>query len=114
MSDSRLPAHLEIGAIRRLIEAQGGFASVLFKGERDAGTIMLLTIENGTSAQLYERMPQMDGSRQWTLSLPKGIETYREFSEYCRKRHASDPDLWILEADIADPARFIESLSALS
>ncbi len=114
MSDSRLPAHLEIGAIRRLIEVQGGFASILFKGERDAGTILLLTIQNGQSAQLYERMPQMDGIRVWTCVDPKDIENEREFYEYCRKRHASDPDLWVLEADIADPAQFVESLAALS
>ena len=81
MSDSRLPAHIEVGAIRRLVEAGGGFASVLFKGERDAGTILLLTIQNGEGAQLYERMPQMDGSRVWTLSKPKGVEKYDEFSK---------------------------------
>ena len=114
MSDSRLPAHLEIDALRRLVEVRGGFASILFKGERDAGTILLLTMKNGQSAQLYERMPQLDGTRAWTPVQPKDIENEREFYEYCRKRHASDPDLWVLEADVADPAQFIESLAALS
>jgi len=114
VSDSRLPAHLEIGALRRLIEAQGGFASVLFKGERDAGTILILTIQNGNGAQLYERLPQMDGSRLWSPIVPKDIENEREFFDYCRQRHSSDPDLWVLEADVADPAQFVESLAALS
>ncbi len=114
MSDSRLPAHIEVGAIRRLVEGQGGFASVLYKGERDAGTILLLTIQNGVEAQLYERMPQMDGTRSWVPTSPKDVEKYHEFSDYCAKRHDLDPDLWILEADVADPARFIESLGALS
>ena len=114
MSGTRLPAHLEIGAIRRLVEAKGGFASVLFKGERDAGTILLLTIDSARKTQLYERMPMMDGTRQWTAVSPKGIENEQQFTEYCARRHGMDPDLWILEADISDPARFVESLNALS
>ncbi|GMN12872.1 DUF1491 family protein [Altererythrobacter sp. MTPC7] len=114
MTDSRLPAHIEIGAIRRLVEGQGGFASVLFKGERDAGTILLLTMQNGSSAQLWERMPQMDGTRSWTPIVPKTVENEGDFTDYCRKRHGSDPDLWVLEADVADPAQFVETLNALS
>ena len=108
--DSRLPAHLEIAAIRRLAEAQGGEAMVLSKGERDAGTIALLTIDREHSAQFYERMPAMDGSRSWTRVKPKGVENEREFSEYCARRSHSDPDLWVLEISVPDPARFIESL----
>lgn len=94
----------------RLVEAKGGFATVLAKGERDAGTIALVTIENGAPAQFYERMPQLDGSRAWTLSRTEDIDNKLEFSEYLAKRQRQDSDLWILEVDIADPARFVEML----
>ncbi|UIP07299.1 DUF1491 family protein [Erythrobacter sp. SDW2] len=110
MPDSRLPAHLEVSALIRLVEARGGFATVLAKGERDAGTIALVTIESGSSAQFYERMPQLDGSRAWTLSCMEDIDKKTEFSDYLAKRQRQDSDLWILEVDIADPARFIASL----
>lgn len=110
MGDSRLPAHLEISALIRLAEAGGGFATVLAKGERDAGTIALVTIENGTNAQFYERMPQLDGSRAWTLTKCEHIDSRAEFSEYLARRRRQDSDLWLLEVDIADPARFIASL----
>ena len=111
MHDSRLPAHLEIAALIRLVEARGGFATVLAKGERDAGTILLLTIEDRNRAQLYERMPQLDGSRRWTLSREQTLESMSEFQEYIARRKRQDRDVWILEADIADPARFVESLA---
>ena len=110
MADSRLPAHLEVAAIIRLVEAKGGFATVLAKGERDAGTIALVAIENGKNAQFYERMPQLDGSRQWTLTRTEDSEKKQEFSEYVARRQRQDSDLWILEADIADAARFVEML----
>lgn len=110
MADSRLPAHLEVSAIIRLAEAKGGFATVLAKGERDAGIIALVTIENGRNAQFYERMPQLDGGRQWTLTRAENTDKKEEFSDYVARRRHQDSDLWIVEVDIADAARFIEML----
>jgi hypothetical protein len=110
MADSRLPAHLEVSAIIRLVEARGGFATVLAKGERDAGTIALVTIENGRDAQFYERMPQLDGSRVWTLTRTEDIDNKTDFSDYLARRRNQDSDLWLVEVDIADAARFVELL----
>lgn len=110
MADSRLPAHLEVSAILRLAETHGGFATVLAKGERDAGTIALVTIKNGTDAQFYERLPQADGGRAWMPGRCQDNENPTEFSDYVNRRARQDPDLWIVEVDIADPARFIELL----
>ena len=42
--DARLPAHLEVAGLIRMVEAEGGFASVIAKGERDAGTILILSL----------------------------------------------------------------------
>lgn len=110
MSDSRLPAHLEISALIRLAEAQGGFATILAKGERDAGTIALVTIKNGANGQFYERMPQLDGTRSWTVTRAQDPDNPQNFSEYVSRRSAQDRDLWILEVDVADATRFVESL----
>ena len=59
--DARLPAHLEINALIRRVAAEGGFGSVLQKGEPDAGTILLVLTERGGNARIYERMPGLDG-----------------------------------------------------
>ena len=61
--EGRLPAHLEVSALIRAIESNGGFAAVLEHGERDAGTILVLTKHRDELATLYERMPQLDGTR---------------------------------------------------
>lgn len=108
--DGRLPAHLEVSGMIRAIESQGGFATLIAKGERDAGTILILTIYRGENAVLYERMPQLDGSRPFIAAKRQNPENPHEIFEYLEKRRAQDPDIWILEADIADPARFIASL----
>jgi hypothetical protein len=104
---TRLPAHLEAAAIVRLAESQGGYATVLAKGERDAGTILLVMQYRGGAATLYERMPGLDGSRSFVAAKREDHENRQEFSEYCARRRSQDPDIWLIEVDIADPERFI-------
>jgi hypothetical protein len=53
-------------------------------------------------------MPQLDGSRKWTLVKTQDTENPSEFSEYLDRRKHQDGDLWILELDIADAERFID------
>jgi hypothetical protein len=108
--DDRLPAHLEASAIIRLAESQGGYATVLAKGERDAGTILVVTLCHGKDGTLYERMPQLDGSRTFIAAKRENAENPQEFAEYLARRRAQDSDLWLIEVDIADPERFIAQI----
>jgi hypothetical protein len=104
---ARLPAHLEVSALRRLVEGEGGFAAVLRKGEREAGTILAVLTENGANPRAYERMPTTEGSRKWALAKAQGVDNSAEFAEYLARRTAQDPDLWVIELDIADGERLI-------
>lgn len=108
--DARLPAHLEASAMIRLAEAQGGFGMVLAKGEREAGTVLLLTTQRNENATLWERMPQLDGTRPYIAAKRQNDEKRQDFADYVERRRQQDPDIWIIELDIADPERFIASL----
>ncbi|WP_340588230.1 DUF1491 family protein [Erythrobacter alti] len=105
--DERLPAHLEVSGLIRAVQAEGGFATVLAKGERDAGTLMILCCENGTKLRAYERMPLLDGTRGWVLSKEQNTDKPEEFADFCERRKRQDSDLWIVELDIANAERFI-------
>ena len=105
--DARLPAHLEVSGLLRAVEGAGGFAMVLHKGEREAGTIVVVCAENGANRRIFERMPNPDGVRKWTLVQTEDIEIKPKFDEYLARRQAQDRDLWIIELDIADGERFI-------
>ena len=105
--DERLPAHLEVSGLIRAVEAAGGFATVLAKGERDAGTLLIICCENDTNVRLYERMPQLDGTRKWVLSKVQDTENPLDFFEYWQRRRRQDGDLWVVELDIANGERFI-------
>ncbi|WP_369026457.1 DUF1491 family protein [Qipengyuania sp. RANM35] len=110
MSDARLPAHLEVSALLRLVESNGGFAAVLKRGERDAGTILILTTDRGNNAILWERMPHLDGTRPYTASRKQDIENKIDFEEYVGRRMKQDPDAWVIELDIVNAERFISTM----
>lgn len=105
--EPRLPAHVEVAGLIRRVQAEGGFATVLNKGERDAGTIMVVLTENGENTRVYERMPQLDGTRSWHCSKVQDTENKTEVSEFISRRALQDPDMWIVELDIAGGERFI-------
>ena len=105
--DERLPAHLEVSALIRRTQAEGGFGTVLQKGEKEAGTILLVLCENDTKARIYERMPTPEGTREWSLSRVQDPESKQEFNQYLSRRGEQDRDLWIIELDIAQGERLI-------
>ena len=105
--DARLPAHLEVAGLIRAVQAAGGFATVIAKGERDAGTLLVVCCESGKNGAAYERMPQSDGTRAWTLSRKQDPDSPNEFWEYCDRRRLQDEDLWVVELDVPKGERFI-------
>lgn len=103
----RLPAHLEVSGLIRRVNAEGGFATVLAKGEHDAGTILAVLSHNGANVRLYERMPGLDGTRHWQCARRQDAENPLDFQEYLDRRRRQDPDAWIIELDAAGAERFI-------
>ena len=105
--DGRLPAHLEVAGLLRTVSQAGGFAAVLEKGERDAGTILVVCAEKGRNRRLFERMPSVEGPRKWTEIRAEDVDIDVEFDSYLNRRKSQDPELWIIELDIANGERFI-------
>jgi hypothetical protein len=105
--DSRLPAHIEVSALLRRTQATGGFATVIRKGHRDAGTLLVVLTHNGTGTRACERMPQVDGSRRWEVSRRQDPANPAEFDDYLSRRARQDDDLWIVELDSVNGEQLI-------
>lgn len=110
MGEPRLPTHLEASALIRSVEAAGGFAAVLNKGDRDAGAILILTIERGGKARLWEKLPSVTGPPRYCVTREQDSDNQQEFSDYISRRIDRDADSWVVELDIANPERFIAEL----
>ncbi len=107
MGGPRLSAHVEVSSLIRRVQSEGGFATVIKKGERDAGTILVVLGHNGTGYRLFERMPQLDGTRTWHCSVTQDTDNPIQFNEYVDRRGHQDPDVWIVELDVAEGERFV-------
>lgn len=103
----RLPAGLEVSALLRQVSAAGGFATVIAKGEPEAGTILIVMMDKGSNSKLYERMPSPDGGRIWHCSRREDPENPTAFADYLLRRQKQDADAWIVELDIPLGERFI-------
>lgn len=109
----RLPARLEAATIRRRVESEGGFATIIQRGDPDRGAITLLVSEKGKIAAVLERQLDAGFAYRWrdlSADRPFDEAAWRDFLE---KKRKFDPDFWAIELDIADAQRFIAETTAL-
>jgi hypothetical protein len=108
---TRLASSVLATALLRRAQDEGGFGAVLAKGDPTAGAIAVILAEKGRKTCFLERLLQPDGSYSWQPSRQE-IEDEREFSSFLERRRKSDPDLWILELDVASAERFAAEMNA--
>ena len=108
----RLPAHIEAAALIRRVEAEGGFGTVLNRGDPDRGSLVLLLSHRGEHQACLERQLSPDGSYSWQKVGPgSGVEP-PTLAEWSQKRRRFDEDSWFIELDVADPERFIAEIAS--
>ncbi|MGE3690681.1 MAG: DUF1491 family protein [Novosphingobium sp.] len=105
--EARLPAHIEVSGLIRRTQAEGGFATVLRKGDPDAGTLLIVLTDGGRHGRAFERMPMPDGSRGWLCAKTQNAEDPSEFESYLERRKRQDSDLWLVELDLAGGERLL-------
>lgn len=106
MTRPRLATHMLVAVLRRRIANAGGFFTVVAKGDADAGAILLIAHHNRRNSVLLER--RYAGDKGYVLAQvgPQDVGTLEQCEQYAVTRRASDPDLWVIEADIANAERF--------
>lgn len=97
---------MTVDALSRRVTAAGGFATVLARGDDGAGAILLICTDRGAFGKLLERTVDLDGQYRWTPCGPQDVESGEKRDSYIQRRRKSDPDLWLIELDIADAERF--------
>ena len=107
MSGGRLPPRLEVPAVLRRAESQGGFATVLGRGDPESGAMLLVVTSRGRHVGCLERILGMEGAYEWRTAGPAETAESAEVASFLAKRRQFDPDLWLIELDIAEPERFI-------
>lgn len=102
----RLASGLIVNALVRRVNAEGGSAMVLAKGHAEAGAILILALERGASPRFFERGIGPEGESALLPSGPSTFDDLDSVSDYWQRRRSRDPDLWVVELDIASAERF--------
>ena len=109
----RLASGLVVAALRRRVHGAGGNVAVLARGDETAGAILLAIAERGVTVRLLSRRLDAAGAYVWDdIALPadggeSGSAGVEQLIDRARRR---DPDLWVVELDIADAQRFADEL----
>ena len=97
----RLPSGILVSALLRRVNDAGGFGAVMAKGDPQGGAILVIAVDKGALPRLLERGIGPDRRTALIDSTP-----LEDLDGYWRRRRASDPDLWVIEVDIAAAERF--------
>ena len=103
---TRLPSGVVVSALLRRVNDSGGLGMVLAKGDAQAGGILVVARENGENPRFLERGLGFDGTETLVESGPQDTQKEEKIAEYWARRRRSDPDLWVIELDIASAERF--------
>ncbi|WP_188237345.1 DUF1491 family protein [Sphingopyxis sp. LK2115] len=110
----RLKSRFLVDLLLRRTEAAGGFAAVLARGDDDAGVILVQCSDRGEPGALLERRFSADGKYIWEEVGPADTKDGESRANYRERRRKVDPDLWVVELDIADAARLVAEWGALT
>lgn len=110
MSD-RLATHMLVSAVSRKVEEAGGFATIVHKGDPVSGTVLVQCLLKGKETGLFERVSDYSGGYLMIPCGPAaGADSYAT-ADYVARRRQADPDLWLIELDVADAERLaVETL----
>ncbi len=103
---ARLDTQTLVSALIRRVQNAGGFATVVHKGDASGGIILVQLLDRGRFGTLLERLTDLDGHQTMVPCWPGNEVQPSEISNYISRRKRSDPDLWLVELDIADGERF--------
>lgn len=103
----RVATHTWVGALLRRAGAAGAFGTVLHRGERTAGAVLLCLRDRGGTTTVLSRVAH-GREPAWARSLSVAAGAQDELEMYLVKQRRYDPDLWIIELVGDDLEQFVD------
>lgn len=101
-----LPSGLLVSALLKRVNNAGGMGMVRARGEAHSGSILLILNDNNGTSQIVERALGATGRPALIAAGPADASDVMARESYWQRRRARDPDLWVIELDIASAERF--------
>lgn len=109
--EPRLSTSVLVTALMRRAESEGGFATVLMKGDPTVGSVLVILNERGGNQRVLERILQSGGRYSWQEAVMQGADSKGEIQSLLERRRRFDPDLWLIELNVASAERFAAEMN---
>ncbi len=86
---------------------------VIARGDPYRGALILLIARRGVHFACLERGPGENGDYVWQSVGPAAGASPDVVRDWSGKRRSNDPDLWLIELDVAIPERFIAETTSI-
>ena len=110
--EARLQSSILVNALQRRAESDGGFAAVLAKGDANSGAVLVILAERGRKVKILERLLDGGGRYTWREVGEQALANEEELQKFLDKRRRFDPDIWLIELDIASAERFAAEMNS--
>ncbi len=105
MIEPRLASHIRISALSRAANGNGDSLMVLQRGNDIAGAILLIAAVRGMNSNIFEYVTDFDGIGKWREIRIDSQDLQSSIDAYCAKRSDRDPDIWLIELNVAHDER---------
>ena len=92
-----------VSALLRRVNGAGDFATVVHRGEAVAGSVALIHRDRAGGVRALSRTLGASGTYVWRTAA-----TGDSVDAWVVRQRGFDPDLWVIELDTPDPARFVD------
>ena len=103
LTEPRLATGVWVAALLRRVAAAGDFAAVLHRGDATAGSVVLIHRDRGGAQRALARTLAGDRRYHWQVAA-----SGESVDAWVARQRGYDADLWVIELDTPDPARFID------
>jgi hypothetical protein len=101
-----LSTDIWVGALIRLAELGGAFATVARKGDARAGAVLVKVVDRRqNTARLFAEATRGDGERFWMQPTKSDFEP--DLDAYAQRAARIDPDIWVVEIEDRDGRHFL-------
>ncbi|GGD09236.1 DUF1491 family protein [Aquisalinus flavus] len=103
----RIKTAIFVDAWRRRCQQGGAFATVLRRGDGDAGMVAVRVYQRGEPMRVWMETRDINGERAWR-DLTRGGASEQEADRLLEREVSFDPDLWIVEVEDREGRPFLQ------
>ncbi|WP_425411050.1 DUF1491 family protein [Hyphococcus sp.] len=111
MTEPRLKTEIRVSAHLRRAQGAGAFATIVRRGDPDAGAVAVKVYIARGDARLYTQSRDMDGNAVWREPFESDQQTEdmeEKIDAWLARETAIDPDLWIVEIEDREGRAFLD------